>query len=186
MADRAEKRREAIALGLRAAEEREKVAEEMRSNADVSGGHSEPGSHVITAMLGPDSQASASGQTLGSAAMAVPMVDRRRGWTVAVAAIVGVAVVAAIVAFVIGSSRPAAVATPPPPVTVVLPSIPPPPTDSAAFDVSPAASSASEASSASPATQGRAPLRWVPARLPPAASAARPASTSKTRVNDGF
>ena len=111
--DRAEKREESIALGLRAADEREKVAVLMRSNTEAAGAVSEPGTQMLTAVLkppatpAPDSTGSSAGQTLGSAAMTIPMVERRRGWTLAVVAgVVAVAAAGAIALFATGSSPP--------------------------------------------------------------------------------
>jgi hypothetical protein len=189
--DRAEKRQKAIAIGLQAAEEREKVADIMRAHTDTSGGHSapgsQPGSHVITASLGPDSSRSKAGETLGSAAMAVPMVDRRRSWALAALAGALLLGLAAIALFATGSARSSAVALPPlPAATEALPSIPPPPpVPSSAVSSTPPPPPVAASTSSAPAP-ARAPVRRVPAAVAPAKGAAKVPPSTKARVNDGF
>jgi hypothetical protein len=192
--DRAEKRQDAISLGLSAAEQREKVADLMRSNADQTGGHSEPSSRLMTAVLGPDSQ-SPGGETLGSATMAIPMGHRRRGIAVAVIACL-VVLGAAVMILVAGSSssrRSAAVAPPPPSVEPLAPAIPPPPPPPT--PPPPSATESQPSASASAAPSESAAHAGAPAVAPPPAGprwilaptgASKPRIVKPARVNDGF
>jgi hypothetical protein len=124
MGDRAEKRKESIALGLKAADEREKLADVLQRNAETTSAGSDsgvssrpgatPGARIVTASgVAPESEKSGagSGQTLGgSAAMAVPTIETgapvedvrpARGRKLAVVVgVMAVAAVAAGVAFV--------------------------------------------------------------------------------------
>ena len=187
--DRAEKRKESIALGLSAADERDKVAKIMRSNAEASGGISDAGSRVLTTVLGPDSSRSAPGHTLGSATFALPTLERRRGRILAtVGAVLVLGTAAAVSLFSMGSSRSTkvgasampAVAPPGPPPQASLPPIPPAPTPSEDLP-------ATAAPSASTSTaQARPPARWVPATSAAPKAATRPVPSAKRRVNDGF
>ena len=207
MGDRAEKRRESIALGLKAADERDKLADIMQRNADTPGAGSDSGvgtpsaagARIVTASgVAPESQKSGSGQTLGgSAAMAVPTVEPSapaevrsgRGRTFAVVAGIAVVAVAAAVA-VVATRKPEAGAA----ATDHAPSASAPaasttavPTTSASSATAPvdAAPSSSAAATARPAP--RPAVRWVPPT--PAATpkpTPTPAPTGKTRDNYGF
>jgi hypothetical protein len=203
--DRAERRKEAIALGLKAAAEREKVAGMMRSNAETTNATSDTGARVVSlAQLEPTT--SATGQTLGSVAMAMPAFDRRRRVTVSIAAFVATLVLAVGVAVVWSrSSKPVVVAGPPPVASASLGSgsapAAPPATGAAAADsawdtvplvaatVTPAATvpAPPAATVAEPAVA--APRRaHVPTSPAPTASAAKPSPTptTKSRENYGF
>ncbi len=206
MGDRAEKRRESIALGLKAADEREKLADIMQRNADVPGPGSDSGvgtpsaagARIVTASgVAPESQKSGSGQTLGgSAAMAVPTVESTppsearsgRGRTFAVVA--GIAVVAVAAAVAVVATRkpePGAAATdhaPSASVPAASTSVPAASASSATAAVDAAPSSSAAATAAPPP---RPAVRWVPPT--PAATpkpTATPAPTGKTRDNYGF
>jgi serine/threonine-protein kinase len=110
--DRAQKRKEAIALGLKAAAERDRVAELMRSNAEVpTGGVSDPGFRSGTGNVGGTGSHSSPGRsitngTLGSAAVDLLVAGPSRGKTIALvgAAAGGVLGVAALLALVLHSS----------------------------------------------------------------------------------
>ena len=192
MGERAEKRKEAIALGLKAADERDKFAEIMRSNTDrkTAGETSDTG--VPTKLLTPaevTNPSSTTGQTLGSAAVAIPPRDRARGLRLAiVGAAVGAAIaVLGLVSFLRheGSSpaprtpAAAAVVAQPPVTATSIPPAPVPP--------DPSASATPPSAAAASASAGTAVTRPARTATFPAATAA-PASTStaKVRVNDGF
>jgi predicted Ser/Thr protein kinase len=209
--DRAQKRKEAIALGLKAAAERDRVVELMRSNAEVAaGGVSDPairrasatnpggtGSHSATGTGG-----SVSSGTLGLAAVDLSMARPSRGKTIALvgAAAGGVLGIAAIVALALHPSTPSAAAPSAGPKTVVtaLPAPSAAPTQVAvkAPDASGAGSAGHDIPTLSatalpkvPATTYAAPQGVIPTG-PPAAAArppvAKPAPTSKRRIDDGF
>ena len=201
--DRADKRKEAIALGLKAADEREKYAALMRKNTDLTKtGTSDTG--MRAAMLAPDgvtgsgettNPSSATGQTLGSAAVAMAPRDRARGLRLAiVGGVVGAAIAVLALVVVLGAGRnklSAATPGPKPPVASVI--APAPPTMIAATapvipDLpmvgSDTGSSAPSASAATTATAVARPV-WT-AAVPAATAAPRPTSTAKGRVNDGF
>jgi serine/threonine-protein kinase len=180
--DRAERRKQVIALGLKAAAEREAVARVMRSNADTSDGHSKgSGSGIVSVGSGSgslkESVPSSAGETLGRAAVSLPMIERGRGRMIAVAAIVlGMAGVGTIALLASGSKSSSSAAAGAPPrveiVQVPVPAMPPP----ASSDV-PAEPSAS-AQAAPPPTARPAPARPF--------VAPRPTPKVKIRVNDGF
>jgi len=188
--DRAEKRKEAIAIGLEAAEDRERVAAIMRSNAEATGAP-DTGSREVTALTQadtlrrpeqlqpPELTTSPTGQTLGSGSMALPNIHRGRGRTVAVAA--GVLVVGGAIALLtMGSSRHEAS-------TSVAPASPPVVTTSPLESVSSPPAPESAPSSSMPAS--RAPLPWrTPAAVAPSGSSPEPgpAPKSKHRENYGF
>jgi serine/threonine-protein kinase len=221
---RAEKRKEAIALGISAAEARERYADIMRSNAEKSnGGGSASSARIVAEALtakadrvaseevtvselpsSPSSPASrsATGQTLGSAAISIGVGAPRRGAKLvaglAVAAAVGVLSFAAVRGFHVrqaspgapvagplatAAARPAAAAPtdlppPPPPVLDTPAQLPAPaPADSAT-------AGAPQAPAPKPATAPRpAPAR--PVAVKPSA-AHPPATPFVPRVNDGF
>jgi serine/threonine-protein kinase len=112
--DRALKRKEAIGLGLKAAAERDRVAELMRSNAEIAtGGVSDPGLRAGTGNVGGTGSHSSPGRsvtggTLGSAAVDLSVPGPSRGKTIALigAAAGGVLGVAALLALVMRSSSP--------------------------------------------------------------------------------
>jgi eukaryotic-like serine/threonine-protein kinase len=186
--DRAQKRKEAIAIGLEAAEDRERVAAIMRSNAEATGAP-DTGSRQVTALtqadtlrrperiLPPEPTTSPTGRTLGSATMALPTIHRGRGRTVAVAA--GVLVVGGAIALLtMGSSRheaPTSVAPASPPAPE------PAPVASSDAPSSPAPSSSMPASRAPPPSRTPAAVA-----LPGSNPTARPAPTGKHRENYGF
>ncbi|HEX8793706.1 MAG TPA: serine/threonine-protein kinase [Polyangiaceae bacterium] len=206
--DRTKKRKEAIAFGLKAAEEREKAAALMRSNADQTGRTSitsDTGARIVVSQLGRGGSASGvgggggepttspTGQTIGSTAMSVPMVGPRRGVTVAVAAGVGALVLAVVVALLAtrSSGHDATAAGQASSVATVEPrpgpSIPPPP--ASAPSPADSASEAAEATAPAPETTATtAPASWRSRPHPTAAPAPRPtaAPASPTRNNYGF
>jgi hypothetical protein len=204
--DRAEKRKEAIALGLKAADEREKVAAVMRSNADSTHTGSDTGQRVVTlltqadTLTRPELVTSPTGQTLGSTAMAVPTLHRGRRRTVAFAAVVAALVLAAVAVVVFGarlsgSGKTTTAAAPPPPAATLTttspaPSIPPPPPPASAATASavPSTTAAHSASAAavSPAVSPKTPPRWVPPTAPATTAATKPAPTTRARENYGF
>jgi hypothetical protein len=184
VADRATRRRDGIALGLKAAEERDKYAAAMRSDADTTG--------ETAPSLGGADRSSASLATLGSSAITVAPRDRPRRQTLALVSAVlgGVLGIAGIVMMVASkpASPPSAAGPPPQPAA-----IPPvvahatatataggpsggPATPSATTSGAPLSQPASTASASRPVGQGRPVFTGV----------ARPAGTARTRVNDGF
>jgi serine/threonine-protein kinase len=139
--DRAEKRKETIAIGLKAAEEREKVAAIMRSNTEAAGASDTPGGEVTALTQAdtlrrpepgspPEPTTSPTGQTLGSAAIPLRAIHAARGRPVAVAA--GVLVVGAAIALLAmrsaghGAAASAVPASPPASTTTALASVPSP------------------------------------------------------------
>jgi hypothetical protein len=106
--DRAQKRKDAIALGVKAAADREKYASIMRSNIKTTGGISEAGSRSGTATVGPppigptdslgppETPSSVSKSTNGTLGLAALDVSLRRQGRSRTAAIAGVAVGAAL------------------------------------------------------------------------------------------
>lgn len=210
--DRAEKRKEAIALGLKAADEREKVDAIMRSNADKTGVTSDSSKLLVaelatsSAIYRPDSAprseptTSATSHTLGSAAMAIPSHAGGRGLRFAlVGGVVGFSIaVLALVALTRGhTTTPAPAARPMPPLaSATAPALPAAlattiPTPSAATpppnpepDTTPSASAA--ASTMAPAVVPPPPrVAAHPPIFVPRPAAQKPA-TVPTRVNDGF
>jgi serine/threonine-protein kinase len=192
--DRAAKRQEAIALGLKAASEREKIAGIMRSNAETTNATSDTGVRVGTALAQLETNTSATGRTLGSAAMAISTRQRRRSVTVSIAAGSATLVLAAAIAAVTThSSKPATVASPGP---AALPAKPEP--VAPAVPPSPATDTLWEAVTPTPtvvatATPADLPAPETPRRTargssaPPAATTAKPAGPSaKERENYGF
>jgi serine/threonine-protein kinase len=75
--DRAQKRRESIALGLQAADEREKVAAIMKSNADMSGPNSSPSPMTPSVPIAEAGERTAAG-TLGLATITMNLPFRPR------------------------------------------------------------------------------------------------------------
>jgi serine/threonine-protein kinase len=206
--DRAAKRKEAIALGLQAAEERERLAEIMRSNTDrTSGGTPEPrlapsapGIQEISAE--PDSSPSpsaSSGMTGTSAALTIEPPPRSRSVRLAlVGGAVGASLAVLVALGVLGTQRGAsrkgttAATRPPssafvvPPLASQLPAVADEPaiveapsgTASASLAPSASASASAGATAAAPATGIQRPTWPV----------GRPVATGRpgTRVNDGF
>ncbi len=91
VADRIQKRKEAISLGLKAAAERDRVAEVMRSNAEINiGGLSDPGgigsSPRLNTATGAHSTVTSTSGTLGSAAIDLGGHGASKGKTVVLAA----------------------------------------------------------------------------------------------------
>jgi hypothetical protein len=198
MGNHAEKRKEAIALGLKAATEREKYAEMMRSNTDRKTGAETSDTGMRAAMLAPGeatNPSSATGQTLGSAAVVVTPRDGSRGLRFAiVGGVVGfaIAVLALVALLGPGRDRSSAATSRPPPIASPI-VVPPPTAPTPATPVLPDASAPQTASSSSataptptapPATPVARPV-WTPP-VPVATTAPKPAGTAKGRVNDGF
>ena len=229
---RAQKRKEAIALGLSAAEARERYADMMSSNTEKShGGTSASGARAIAEVLtakadqiasddvtvrdvtSPASK-SATGQTLGSAAISIGAARAPgRGMRLAV---VGSVVGAAIGVLAIGAIRfaghkssaagaPAAAATATKPAEATSafafpPDVPPPPAaleatppapDPATTGAKPAAQPAKIAPppTSKPASPPVAAARPATTASPPPAAHATtppPVTTVVPRVNDGF
>jgi serine/threonine-protein kinase len=213
MGDRADKRKEAVALGLQAAEDREKVAARMRSNTEQPQGVSGTGvsgTGVSSVSLAPaevTSPSTISGRTLGSAAVSIRPPVAWRGTRIAVAlGLIGSAVaVLALVALSKGRapaaaeprpSHPATAPLPPPLVTATPPAVPDPlpaTVPSSAASASSSAASAGLASLPVPVVRGprvSSPLvvpAAPPAPAPSVEAAPKPAATVvPTRVNDGF
>jgi serine/threonine-protein kinase len=204
--DRAEKRKAAIALGLKAAEERERVDAVMRSNAEQGTGSSSgrrDSSGLTQAdvirrpevLAQPESTTTPTGQTLGSAAMSLPLGHRRRGWTVALVA--GVLVLGGVIALfamrstrqeTLSSAASASSATPPTETSPLAPL-----TSPHAAELVPAASTAPPGApapvSSTPSTR-TAPASRSPATGAPPATAVRSgphsAATASHRENYGF
>ncbi len=156
---RAQKRKEAIALGLSAADAREKYADIMRANTDRSTATGATGARVIAERLtaqadqvaseevtvrdGLSASRSSAGQTLGSAAVAIPARDGARGLRLAiVGCVVGAAISVLALGALQGSKSKGSAASAPretapaiaeprgaivPPVVRSAPNIPPPP-----------------------------------------------------------
>ena len=209
--ERAVKRREAIALGLKAAEEREKYAEIMRSNTERS--RSGTPAEVITGPLArgdvntPTSRAgqtSPTGQTLGSAV--VPMASREGGRGLRFALVggaVGASVaVLGIVALLASRPRPSAriaASAPSAAVAIALPAPPMPATPQTPGVPSAAAQTGVPAVSSSAASSGTWATAAPAAALPRMGRSSNPTATptsgratapvqkpTSTRVNDGF
>jgi hypothetical protein len=209
--DRAQKRKDAIALGLKAAAERDRVAELMRSNAEVvTGGMSDPGMRSSTTNLGGTGSHSSPGRsvtsgTLGSAAVDLTAVGPSRGKTIALvgAAAGGVLGIAALLALVMHSSSAregsasAGQAAPAANALAVASGQAQQVSAKAASDAgAPAASAGPEIPTLSAAALPKAPATTYPgvqgtvpvvnanqvARPP----VARPAPTTKRRIDDGF
>jgi serine/threonine-protein kinase len=180
--ERAQKRKDAIALGLKAAEERDKYAKMIHSNADASGPTTDPGSGIKTQSLRAlDPPSLPTAATLGSASMEVMARGRSRGMALALtAAVVGGALgIAGLVALTTarhatGTAESVAPLAPPaPPPALVVPATTMPTT-------TPIASASATASAAPSAAPARPTGRPVPM------GGTRPASNAKPRVNDGF
>jgi hypothetical protein len=207
MGDRAEKRKESIALGLKAADEREKQADIMLRNTETPGIGSESGAgtpagaRILTASGGgPESQRSGSGtgQTLGgSAAMAVPTaaeesqpaaeVRSGRGKTLVIVAGVVVVAAAAAAAAVLANRKPEPAAAT---VGAQVPSASAPVASSAATPApsgsSPSVDAAPSAAAAANQPASRSTVHWTPAPAPAPTPKPTPTATSKTRDNYGF
>jgi serine/threonine-protein kinase len=203
MEDRAEKRKEAIALGLEAADEREKYAEIMRSNTErkTRGESSDAGetrTELPTKLLTPEelfapsdatNPSAATGQTLGSAAVAIAPREGMRGLRFAiVGGVVGaaVAILGLVVLLSAGRERAApSPATSHPPVGSAL--VPPPPTVAAATTPAPPPDPPASVAPSSALPPAAAPPASTVARVGrPATTAPTSVSNVKVRVNDGF
>jgi len=211
--DRAQKRKDAIALGLKAAAERDRVAELMRSNAEVAtGGLSDPGvrsSTNVGAAGGTGSHSapgkSSTGGTLGSAAVYLMAGNPTRGRTIALAgsAAVGLVAIGAILAVTLrSSSGDGTAASPAKPVASVAS---PGPSTGTAVAAPPALDAGAPGQKAGPEipTLSASALPIAPATTYPGAqgpaqavypkgypnNAARPPEAkpgSKRRIDDGF
>jgi serine/threonine-protein kinase len=182
--DRAQKRKESIALGLKAADEREKVAAIMKSNADASGPSSssspEPRPPTPVTLAGEKTSSGTLG--LATITLSLPIRPRRMSFALLGAAaglgigIAGMLVVrggggkpqVAASASVAASNEPASAAPPPPAASTVAP--PPGPGGE------PSASPTASQPPASP------PASTSPSLRPRSVPRARP----KERVSDGF
>jgi len=200
--DRAEKRKEAIALGLKAAEEREKFAEQMRKNTDLKQtGTSDTGMRTVLTPAGTPASAeatnpsSATGQTLGSAAVAVTPRDGARGLRFAiVGGVVGasVAVLALVLLLGPGRNKPSATAQrPSTPVASAVAPLPTAPATTAPVVPEPTASEtaaspppSATASTTASTTRPAAAIVARPVRT--ATGTTTPTGAAPTRVNDGF
>jgi serine/threonine-protein kinase len=209
MGERATKRKEAIALGLKAAEDREKMAEMMRSNTDThQTGSSSAGIPTATPSILPaeaTSPSSASSRTLGAAEMSVTPLERpERGRGVRYAIVGGVVGAAVAVLALVAVTRahgsspavapkpvhPVVAAPAPPPLLAPLPapSTSPAAVASVAGPTPSPSSSSSTPTVASPSHPVSAPARpvWTPPVAPPAPPPAAKPAAVPTRVNDGF
>jgi eukaryotic-like serine/threonine-protein kinase len=198
--DRADKRKEAIAIGLKAAEEREKVAAIMRSNAEAAGAADTPGGEVTALtqtdtlrrpepVSQPEPTTSPTGQTLGSAAIPLRAIHAARGRPVVMAA--GVLVVGGAIALLAmrSASQRAAASVAPASLPVVtataLASVPSPPPNPAPV-ASPDGPPDQAPSASAPATRTPPPSRSpAVATLPGPAAKPRPAASTH-RGNYGF
>jgi serine/threonine-protein kinase len=205
--DRAAKRKEAIALGLQAAAERERLAEIMRSNTEHNAGTPEPrsapsapGIQEINAE--PDSSPASSSvpsvMTGTSAALTIEPAPRSRGLRLAlVGGVVGASLAVLVVLGVLGlqrgtthkgSSRPPSSAFFVPPLASQVPAV----TDEPATAETPALSAMASATSAPSASASASAgvTAVAPATGPqrPTWPVGRPVGTGRagTRVNDGF
>jgi len=205
--DRSEKRKEAISLGLKAAEDREKYAEIMRSNTEHNAGTPEPrsapsapGIQEINAE--PDSSPASSSvpsvMTGTSAALTIEPAPRSRGLRLAlVGGVVGASLAVLVVLGVLGlqrgtthkgSSRPPSSAFFVPPLASQVPAV----TDEPATAETPALSAMASATSAPSASASASAgvTAVAPATGPqrPTWPVGRPVGTGRagTRVNDGF
>jgi hypothetical protein len=194
--DRAEKRKEAIAIGLKAAEEREKVAAIMRSNAETAGA-ADTSDREVSALTQADTlrrpepvsqpeSTTPTEQTHGSAAIPLPIAQPGRGRPVAVAA--GVLIVGGAIALLAmrsaGHGAASVVPGVPAGVTTAVASVPPPPPDpapSAPPDPPPDPTSSASVSAT------RAPSRTPPPSRPLPGPATKPRPSASThRGNYGF
>jgi len=188
--DRAERRQEAISLGLKAASDREKVAEIMRSNTETTKATSDTGARV-SAPTRLESTSSVTGQTLSTGPGSIPSLQKGRGLTVGLAAGAATLVIGGAVFALSNRSKPSPVtAAAPPPVVAAAASIPPPepvptavptgvPADGPSEAAAPAASSTSTSATSHPGK------RWTyPARSP--GTTTKPTTAPKERENYGF
>jgi serine/threonine-protein kinase len=181
--ERAQKRKDAVALGLKAADERDKYAKMIHSNADSTGPTTDPGSGIKTQSLRAlDPPSLPTAATLGSASMEVMPRGRSRGMALALtAAVVGGALgIAGLVALTTsGRSSGTAVSVAPlaPPSPVLIASSVPTTTPILSATATTATATASTVPPAPPRPTGH-PV--------PLLGGARPASNAKPRVNDGF
>jgi len=200
--DKAEHRKEAIAIGLRAAGEREKVAAIMQSNAVMTGVDTDAAERVVTEWIGPperassrnadaspESAASPSSEAPASVSGATPATGmemparlRRRGRAaVVVGAIVAAGVAVTLGVAATGSSRSAATAGAAPPATIAAPTAPT--ADPGAGDVGPAASvAATSVAATSGAPPAASPSSEATSSAPQAAAAGSPAPRPVRRV----
>jgi serine/threonine-protein kinase len=201
--ERAEKRKEAIGFGLKAAEEREKAAALMRSNADQSGGRTsvtpETGGRLALHLGRSEETTSPTGQTIGSTALDVPMVGPKRGLTVAVVAGAGALLLVGTVALFAmrssGSGRSATAASPAMSAATAAtqepsrgPAIPPPPSSVPSAADSASAASPEPTATPPPVSQPAPVWRGRPRPAAGAAAGSKPAgnATTQTRTNYGF
>jgi serine/threonine-protein kinase len=178
--DRAQKRKESVALGLKAAEEREKIAAIMRSNADASGPSSSGGSRPV-APVTEVGETSAPG-TLGLATitMNLPIRTRRMSFA-ALGVAAGLAMgIAGMILVRGGGDNPRVSASP----SVVASHEP-----ALAAPVVAPSSVPAEGSSATPAASqpsATAPASASPSRSPSPRPRSVPRARPKERVFDGF
>jgi serine/threonine-protein kinase len=193
MRDRAERRRESIALGLKAADEREKLVDMLQRNAETTATGSESWAGSRSAPGGPESQKSRSG-TIRHSAMAVPMIEseraggasRRRGRTFAVIAgamaVVAVSVVATKAGRVSRPGAPGTTTTQAPSASAPAASTATPSASASAAATGVDATSSTSAAAISPLPAVRPTVRRMPAPVP----APKSTATVKRRSDDGF
>jgi hypothetical protein len=199
--DKAERRKEAIAIGLRAADEREKVAAVMQSNAVIVGAETDGAERVVTEWLGPpgrggvrsagdsssagdspsEAPASVSGATPAHA-MEMPVRQRGRGRAVVVVAAIAAAGVAVTLGLSgTGPSRSSAAAGAASPAVVGAPATST--AEPASGDVVPAGSAAASSGASAGATApGAPPGSEAASSAPPSAAAASPATRPVRRA----
>jgi serine/threonine protein kinase len=181
VADRAKRRKDGIALGLKAAEERDRYAAAMRTDPDGSG--------ESTSSPGSIERPSASGATLGSAAISVAPRDTPRRQTLAVASAVlgGALGIAGLVMMLMGKppSTPSAAGPPFQPAAIAPGEAQFATTAVAAPSSAPAATSSAPVASVPPTSSGTLAPKLVQPR-PVFTPVAKPVVTVRHRVNDGF
>ena len=156
VADRAQKRKDAIALGLKAAAERDRVAEVMRSNAEISvGGLSDPGQGSLPRLnTATGAHSTITSGTLGSAAIDVGALGAVKSKTVLLAAVAGggfVGLVGLLAMFMHSSSANTGAAGTAPPQPVVIATARPAPTAGGGASGDAGAASPGAASPSAPA-----------------------------------
>jgi serine/threonine-protein kinase len=193
--ERAQKRKDAIALGLKAAEERDKYARMLHSNADSTGSTSDPASVKTASLRLREPPSVPTAATLGSASMEIAAFSRghTRKVTMAVAAaVVGMVVgVTGLVLFATsGGSRRSAGAALPVMTTTSTTGVTATPTSAptSAPTTTPTASSSATPSTTTSAPPSSTATTAMPLSTRPVVRSftPAPAPTGKRRVNDGF
>jgi hypothetical protein len=184
LSDRVRKRKESIALGLKAVEEREKISAIMKLNAEAAGGSSSPstgpGSDAALTEMGEKSAPGTLG--LATITMNLPVSTRPVRFAIlGVAAGLGLGIAGMLM--MRGGDTPATsasassvITSAPIPTTALPPSVPPPPS---AEPDEPAATSTATATPTPPPSSS-------PRTLPRVRSIPPPVAHPKTRTSDGF